>query len=109
MIFEAKSAKSTVTPLLTLGGQTVKYVNHYKYLGVVLDNELSDDKDIQRHLQCQYCAANKLRASFSRCSSPVKIVLFYGVISESHTCKDCGWLTIFDGELYMQPALESEC
>jgi len=36
--------KSTVTPLLTLGCQNVKSVNHYKYLGIVLDTEHSDDK-----------------------------------------------------------------
>jgi len=30
----------------------------YKYLGIVLDTELSDDKDIQRQLRYQYCAAN---------------------------------------------------
>jgi len=59
-VFKIKSAKSTVTPLLTLGGQNVKLVNHYKYLGIVLDTELSDDKDIQRQLQYQYCAAKKL-------------------------------------------------
>jgi len=50
MTFKAKSAKSTLTPLLTLGGQYVKAVNHYKYLGIVLDTELSDVKDIQRQL-----------------------------------------------------------
>jgi len=47
MTFQAKSAKSTVTPLLTMGGQNVRSVNHYKYLGIVLDTELSDDKDTQ--------------------------------------------------------------
>ena len=73
---ETESAKSTVTPLLTLGGQNVKSVNQYKYLRIVLDAELSDDKDIPRQLQYQYCAANKLRASFSRCSNAVKNVLF---------------------------------
>ena len=62
------SAKSTVTPLLTLCGQNVKSADHYKYLGIVLDTELSDDKDIQRHLQYQYCAANKQRVSFFQCS-----------------------------------------
>jgi len=67
MTFKAKSAKSTVTPLLTPCGQNVKSVDYYKYLGIVLDTELSDDKDIQRQLRYQYCAANKLRASFSRC------------------------------------------
>ena len=33
-------------------------------------------KDIQRQLRYQYCAANKLRASFSRCSNAVKNVIF---------------------------------
>jgi len=57
-----KSAKSTATPLLKLGGQYVKSVDQYKYLGIVLDAEFSDDKDIQRQLRYQYlyCAANKL-------------------------------------------------
>jgi len=39
MTFKAMSAKSTVTPLLTLGGQYAKSLNHYKYLGIVLDTD----------------------------------------------------------------------
>jgi len=81
-----------------LGGQYAKSVDQYKYLGIVLDTELSDDKGIQRQLRYQYSAANKLRASFSRCSQPVKKVLFrsfvrpyihhsYGVISKPCTQK----------------------
>jgi len=46
--FKAKSATSTATALLKLGGQYIKSVDQYKYLGIVLDTELSDDKDIQR-------------------------------------------------------------
>ena len=49
--FKAKSARSTVTPVLKLGGQYVNSVDQYKYLGIVLDTELSDDKDIQRQLR----------------------------------------------------------
>jgi len=60
------------TPILKLGGQYVKSVDQYKYLGILLDTEPSDDKDFQRQLRYQYCAANKLRASFSRCSNAVK-------------------------------------
>jgi len=67
--------ENPTTPLLKLGGQNVKSVNRYKYLKIVLDTELSDDKDIQRQLRYQYCAADKLRASFSRCSNAVKNVL----------------------------------
>ena len=76
MTFTTKSVKSTATPLLKLRGQYVKSVDQYEDLGILLDTERSDDKDIQRQLQYQYCAANKLRASFSRCSNAVKNVLF---------------------------------
>ena len=96
---------------MELGGQYVNSVDQYKYLGIVLDTELSHDKDIQRQLRYQYCAANKLRASFSRCSNAVKNVLFvpfvcpcmhlnYGVISGSHACRDCRWHINLDAELY---------
>ena len=68
--------QKAVTPLLILVAQNVKSVNQYKYLRIALDTELSDDKDIQRQLRHQYCAANKLRASFSRCSNAVKNLLF---------------------------------
>ena len=50
MTFKAKTTRSTGIPLLTLSVLTVKLVSHYKYLGFVLDIELSDDKDIQRQL-----------------------------------------------------------
>jgi len=50
MTFKAKSAKSTDTPVLKIDGQYVKSVDIYKYLGILLDTELSDDKDIQRQL-----------------------------------------------------------
>jgi len=34
-----------------MGGKNLKSVNQYKYVGAVLDTELSDDKDIQTQLQ----------------------------------------------------------
>jgi len=73
MMFKAKTAKSTVIPLLTLDVLTLKYVSHYKYLGIVLDIELSDDKDIQRQLRYQYYSV--MRASLPM-SNAVKNVLF---------------------------------
>ena len=83
-----------------MGVLKVKSVSHYKYLGIVLDIELSDDDDIQRQLQYQYYAV--MRASFFRCSNAVKKLLFrsfcksmmhhhYGVISGRHTSTDCVW------------------
>jgi len=46
MMIKAKSAKSTANPLPTLGVLKVKSVSCYKYLGMVLDIELTEDKDI---------------------------------------------------------------
>ena len=111
MTFKAKRAKSAASPVLKLGGLYVKSVDQCKYLGILLDTELSDDKDIQRQLQYQYCAANKLRASFSRFSNAVKNAIFVptvrpcmhlisGVISRSHACRDCGWHIILVAELH---------
>jgi len=34
-----------------MGGKNQKSVNQYKYLGAVLDTELSDDNDIQTQLR----------------------------------------------------------
>jgi len=83
-----------------MGGKNLKSVNHYKYLGAVLNTELSDYKNVQRKLRYRYCAANKLRASFPDVQMHLKMYIFvpfvrpcmhhnYGGISESHACKDC--------------------
>jgi len=94
-----------------MGGKNLKSVNHYKYLGAVLNTELSDYKNVQRKLRYRYCAANKLRASFPDVQMHLKMYIFvpfvrpcmhhnYGGISESHACKDCVWPIILDAELY---------
>jgi len=54
------------------GGKNLKSFTHYKYLVIELNAELPDDKHIQRQLRYQYCAANKLQASFSRHSNTVE-------------------------------------
>ena len=119
MTFKAKSAESTVTPLLTLGGQNVKSVNHCKNLGMALDTELSDDKDIQRQLRYQYCAANKLRVFSSRYSNAVRIYLFVPFVRPRmhHNYGEFqrlmhAWIANglqFWVQNCMKPALESEC
>ena len=92
---KAKIANITVIPLLRLGVQRVESVSHYKYLRIVLDIDISDDKDMRN----QYYAINKVRA-FSRCSNSVKNIFFvpsvrpcmhhnYGVISRRHIPTDC--------------------
>ena len=91
-------------------------------MGIALDIEPSDDKDIQRQLRYQYGAANKLRASFFRCLNAVKNVLFLFFLY-AHVCIKimvlfqevtmqtaeivCGLQ--FSMQSSIQPALQSEC
>ena len=52
MIFLRLSVQKAQSPhYWHMGGKNLKSVDQYKYLGAVLDTELSDDKDIQRQLQ----------------------------------------------------------
>ena len=67
-----------------LRDQNIKTVTQVKYLGIVVDAELADDKDILRQLRYQYCAANKLRSFFFQmCSCRKKcafsLVLYFDV------------------------------
>jgi len=84
MTFKAKGAKSIVTPLLTLVGQNVKSVNHYKYLGIVLDTELSDNKDIKRQLRYQNCASNKLEPLFP--DAQMQLTCTFSFLLYAHVC-----------------------
>ena len=100
MTFEAKTAKCWPSRCWHWVYKETKSVSHYKYLGIVLDIELSDDKDIQRQLRYQYYAANKLL--FLDVQTQWKMYFFvpsvrprmqhnYGVISGRHTSTDCVW------------------
>ena len=111
MTFKAKSAKCTVIPVLKLGGQYVKAVDQYKYLGILLDTELSDDKDIQRNCDINIVHQTSCEPLFPVVQMQLKTYFFvpfvhpcmhlnYGVISGSHACRDCGWHIILVAELY---------
>ena len=71
MTFKIKRTKMIVIPLVIVDGQNVKSVNHYKCLGIVLDTELSDDRDSETTAISILCSK---RASFCRCSNAVNIV-----------------------------------
>ena len=76
MTFRVKGMKHELVPSLSLCNSQLAVVGQVKYLGVVIDSLLCDDADILRQLRYQYCSANKLRASFFKCSISVKNVLF---------------------------------
>ena len=59
-----------------IDGQKIKLMNNMVYLGVSISCDLSDDSDIARQVRCLYCAANKLKTRFIKCSIKVKNILF---------------------------------
>ena len=102
MTFKAKTAKSTVIPLLTLGVQSVKSVSHYKDLGLYETLSFQMTK-IFRH----NCDINSFfYSTFERSEkSTFSFLLYahcmhhnYGVISGRHTSTDClGFITLVAG------------
>ncbi len=60
-------------PDIYMNGNTLKYVEHTKYLGVVMTSNCKDDDDMMRHLRCR---SNTILRKFYRCSVDVKLALF---------------------------------
>ena len=102
--------KKHCNPIADTGYAKSKICFHYKYLGIVLDIELSDEKDIQRQLWCQYHAVNNCELLFLDVWTQWKMYFFvpslrpcmhhnYAVISGRHTSTDCVWLITLVTEL----------
>jgi len=72
MMFKTKSAKSMVILLLILGRQSVKSVNHYQYLGIVLG--LDTDRHSETNAISILCS--KQAAKVSQCSNAGKMYFF---------------------------------
>jgi len=99
MTFKGKSAKSTVTPLLTLCGQKVKSADHYKYLGIVLilssqvTKTFRDDCDINivRQTSCEPLFPDVRMQLKKYFFIPVVLSYMhrnYGAMLRSHACRE---------------------
>jgi hypothetical protein len=79
MIFNPKDRAKTVSktyPLFTVGDMQLEYVAEFRYLGHIISNDLSDDRDIQREVRNMFFRTNILVRRFAKCSVQVKFVLF---------------------------------
>ena len=76
MTFHCNLLKNNDNPGLNLSYIPLNIVTRVKYLGHILDNNLSDDADIARQTRSLYIQANTILRKFSMCSSSVKIQLF---------------------------------
>ena len=62
-----------VFPTFVLAGCTLAFVAHCKYLGHIIENSLSDDRDINREIKLLFARTNVLIRRFKRCSTLVKL------------------------------------
>ncbi len=76
MCFTPKAAPKLQVPDFFLNGCVLEKVSFYKYLGVLIDCDYADNKDIQRQIRSIYQRGNILTRKFSMCSSEVKTCLF---------------------------------
>jgi hypothetical protein len=77
MSFKPKCYRNNLyVPNFTLSGKVLKFVNNYKYLGVFISSDCSDDNDLMRQLRAIYTRGNMLVKRFKNCNDDVKIQLF---------------------------------
>jgi len=61
---------------LALNNVSLHYVSEFKYLGHIISNKMSDDKDIMREIRNSFFCTNLLARRSAACSIDVKIALF---------------------------------
>ena len=88
MTIVPKGINFSSNPKLILSDRVLSFVTCYKYLGVFIQNNLTDDKDISRQLRAFYAKSNFLMRNFSMCTQEVKSKLFSAFCSNMY----CGHL-----------------
>ena len=63
--------KKNIHPV-AINNHTLPHTEKRKYLGDIINNNLSDDNDIARQKICIYVQANVLTRTFNLCSSTIK-------------------------------------
>lgn len=86
MVFRVSSKKPSYVPPVVLLDTELKRVTQFKYLGHILDENLSDNSDIERERRALAVRCNMLARRFSRCTKDVKITLFKSFCQSFYTC-----------------------
>ena len=79
MIFNPVNRSNIVSnsfPHFFIGNCQLQFCTSFKYLGHIINNDLSDDLDIEREIRNLYIRTNMLIRRFFKCSLSVKCLLF---------------------------------
>ena len=76
--------KKNIHPVV-MNNHTLPYTEKYKYLGHIINNNLTDDDDIARQKRCIYAQANALARKFNLCNSSIKTTLFNSYCGSMYT------------------------
>ena len=85
IVFTSNKFKNVACPNFHLYEKTLKRVQHVKYLGHNLCEDLSDDMDIERQCRVLYAQGNILLRKFYMCTYSVKVKLFSTYCSSMYT------------------------
>ena len=76
MICWPKRVLCKFSPLFKLQGDSLSYVNSYKYLGYMYSGDGKDDLDIARRIRSVYALGNMVVRKFCKCDDICKILMF---------------------------------
>ena len=88
MYIKSKKYKDLPQPEIYLQEQLMTFVDYEKYLGVVMSDNCTNDRDITRQMRSLYARGNLIIRNFKHCSNEVKIQLFKTFCSNMY----CGHL-----------------
>ena len=86
MYVRSKKFKDLNQPTFYLNGNILRYVDHEKYLGVMISNDGKNDKDINRQMRSIYGRGNMIVRNFKHCTDTVKIQLFKTFCCNFYCC-----------------------
>ena len=76
--------KKNIHPVV-INNHTLPYTEKCKYLGHIINNNLTDDDDIARQKRCIYAQANALARKFYLCNNSIKTTLFNSYCGSMYT------------------------
>ena len=87
MVFKPKGFKVFKFPSLYLNKKALEYISCHKYLGIIISDDMSDDKDISRQIRALYIRGNMLCHKFKQCTPEIKRTLFRTYCTSNYGCE----------------------